>query len=223
MGHVNRRSWQAITAAVLAAAAAAGCPRGGALDRGDALLADGRPGEALQAFLEAAAAAPSDTQVLIRIATAQVRLRRFDDAEATMRRAVALEPESPKVLQNLALVYLWRRDLDRALDTFERVRALEETYPETSYYIGLIHEARGDEEAAVRYYVMDVNNGPSPAWERLSHYREKQRALGVAPSGPSSSSLLIFSLACLAVAGAAWALKALFAVGVARPSTEPES
>jgi len=187
------------------------------------LLADGYPAEALQAFLEAAASAPNDTQVLLRIATAQVRLRRFDDAEATMRRAVALEPKSPKVLQNLALVYLWRNDLERALETFQKVRALEETYPQTNYYIGLIHEARGEEEAAVRYYVMDVNNGPSPAWERLSRYKDNRRALGLAPSGPSSRSLLIFSLACLAVAGAAWALKLLFAVGVARTSTELES
>lgn len=223
MRHVTRRTWHSIAAALAVGAALAGCRHSDERDRGDALLADGRPAEALEEFQKAAAAAPKDTQVMIRIATAQVRLRRFDDAEATMLRAAAAEPRNPKVLQNLALVYLWRKDLDKALDAFEKVRALEDTYPETHYYIGLIHEARGDEQAAIRHYVMDVNNGPSPAWERLSHYREKQRALGLAPQGPSSRSLLLFSLACLAVAGGAWALKALFAVGAARPSTEPES
>jgi len=201
---------RALAPVVLAGAMATGCGSTGHLDRGDELLAAGRHAEALAFWQQALTGKPDDTRLLIRIATAQVRMKRLDDAEATMLRAVALEPQSPRVRQNLALVYLWRKDLDKALATFHEVLKLQDTYPETNYYIGLIHEMRGDEEAAVRYYVRDVNNGPSRAWERLDRYKEKQRALGLAKSGPSRRGILIFCAACLAVAVVAYGLRVMF-------------
>ena len=92
--------------AALALAGAAGCSATG--DRGDALLAEGRNAEALAYWQQALARDPKGARLLTKIATAQVRMRRLDDAEATMLKAVALEPDSPRVRQNLALVYLWR-------------------------------------------------------------------------------------------------------------------
>ncbi len=193
-----------------ALAGAAGCQATNELDRGDALLAQGRSAEALALWQQSLAGSPKDTRLLIRIATAQVRLRRLDDAEATMLQAAAIEPRSPKVRQNLALVYLWRKDLDKALETFHEVLALQDTYPETNYFIGLIHEMRGDDKAAVSCYVKDVNNGPSRAWDGLDRYKEKQRAMGLAPRGPSRSAILIFCAACLAVAVVAYGVRVLF-------------
>lgn len=208
---MGRCSSQPILPVLLAIAALAsmmtGCQGTSELDRGDALLADGRSSEALALWEQALASSPRDTRLLIRIATAQVRMRRFEDAEATMLKAVAIEPDSPKVRQNLALVYLWRKDLDKALAAFEEVLKLQDTYPETHYFIGLIHEERGDEEAAVKHWVLDVNNGPSRAWERLDRYKERQRAAGFGPRSPSSRALWIFSAACLGVAAAAYALR----------------
>jgi hypothetical protein len=90
------------------------------------------------------------------------------------------------------------------------VLKLQDTYPETNYYIGLIHEMRGDEETAVRCYIKDVNNGPSLAWERLDRYKEKQRALGLAPRGPKRGSVILFGAVCLGVAVAAFALRVMF-------------
>ncbi|MBM4034850.1 MAG: tetratricopeptide repeat protein [Planctomycetes bacterium] len=196
--------------ASLVAAALVSCQATSGLDRGDALLAEGKHAEALALWQEALAAQPRDTALLIRVATAQVRLGRLDDAKATMRQAVAIEPDSPKVRQNLALVYLWRKEHDKALAAFEEVLKLQDSYPETNYYIGLIHEMRGDEEAAVRCYVKDVNNGPSLAWERLDRYKEKQRALGLAPRGPSRGGVWVFCGVCLAVAAAAFGLRLMF-------------
>ncbi len=180
MGRVSARQLLALLLPL--GALAAGCQATGELDRGDALLAEGRSGEALGLWQQALADRPRDTRLLTRIATAQVRLRRFDEAEATMLKAVAIEPESPKVRQNLALVYLWRKDLDKALKTFQEVLALQDTYPETNYYIGAIHEMRGEEGKAVDCYIRDVNNGPSLAWERLDRYKERERAAGRAPA-----------------------------------------
>jgi len=192
---------------LLVAAVVAGCEPAPQLERGDVLFDNTEYVAAITAWQESLAERPRDTKLLIRIATAQVRLRKFDEAEATMRRAVEIEPESAKVRHNLALVYLRRKDLDKALATFHEARDIQDTYPETNYYIGLIHEMRGDEETAVKYYVQDVNNGPSRAWERLDRYKEKQRALGLTREPPDRRSVLLFSGAFLALAAAAYGLR----------------
>ena len=209
MAQVTGRRLLALLVPLAALAGAVGCQATGAADSGEALLAEGRSAEALAACEQALAERPRDTRLLTRLATAQVRLHRFDDAEATMLKAVAIEPDDPRVRQNLALVYLWRKDLDKALKTFHEVRALQDTYPETNYYIGVIHEMRGDEAKAVDYYVRDVNNGPSLAWERLDRYKEREREAGRVPAGPSSRGLWIFSLGCLAVAALAYGLRVM--------------
>ncbi|HUT35067.1 MAG TPA: tetratricopeptide repeat protein [Planctomycetota bacterium] len=223
MGQVSCRLLVALVLPVLALAGAAGCQATTELDRGDELLAEGRNAEAVAVWRQALAQTPRDTGLLTRIATAQVRMRRFDAAEATMLQAVAIEPESPKVRQNLALVYLRRKDLDRALKTFHEVRGLEDTYPETNYYIGLIHEMRGDEATAVDYYIQDVNNGPSKAWERLDRHKDRQRAAGLVRPAPSSRNVLVFSLACLALAAAAFALRQLLVGRREAPPFDTES
>jgi len=223
MGQLAVRRFIMLLLPLAALSGAAGCSATGEQDRGDALLAEGRNAEALAVWQQALAERPRDTRLLIRVATAQVRLRRFDDAEATMLKAVAVEPDSPKVRQNLALVYLWRKDLDKALKTFHEVLALQDTYPETNYYIGAIHEMRGEERQAVDSYIRDVNNGPSLAWERLDRYKERERAAGRASAGPSSRSLWIFSLGCLAVAVAACALRRLLTGGRDAASFDSES
>ena len=189
-----------------------GCGGTSEVERGDRLLAEGRHAEAMAAWREALTQRPKDTGLLIRVATAQVRLQQYAEAEATMLQAAAIEPDSPKVRQNLALVYLHQKDFDKALATFHEVRKLQDTYPETHYYIGLIHEMRGDEQTAVKHYVQDVNNGPSRAWQRLERYKEKQRALGLAPRGPRRGSVLVFCLACFAVAAAAYALRVMLGI-----------
>jgi len=192
---------------VLLAAALCGCGASERLDAGDILFDKGEYAKAIEAWEASLREEPENTGLLIRIATAQVRLKRFEEAEATMLRAVAIAPKSPKVRQNLALVYLRKKDLDKALATFHQVRDLQKTYPQVNYFIGLIHEMRGDEETAVRYYVEEVNNGPSPAWDRLQAYKAKQRAAGLVSTGPSNEGVLIFCGACLAVAGAAYSLR----------------
>ena len=215
------------TARVLLAAGAlcvlTACQSTKELDRGDLLVSEGRAAEAMGVWRQALAAAPTDTRLLIRIATAQARMGRLEDAEATMLKAVAIEPKSARVRQNLALVYLRQKDFEKALATFNEVLELESTYPETHYYIGLIHEMRGDEATAVTHYVLDVNNGPSRAWERLERYKERQRERGLGPREPRQRDVLIFSLACLAVAAVAYGLRVMFDIRRGDPPSDPGS
>jgi Flp pilus assembly protein TadD len=215
----TRPTWLLLASALLPFLAS--CQSRPEVERGDALFAEGRNAEALAIWQQALAKHPTSTRLLTQIATAQVRLKRFEDAEATMKRAVALEPDNAKVRQNLALVYLWKKDLDKALAAFHDVLRIQDTYPETNYYIGLIHEMRGDEATAVKYYVLDVNNGPSRAWERLELYKERQRKLGIAAPKASSRGFLMVSLAFLAVAAAAYGLRLAIDARQQRPPTRP--
>ena len=214
-----RPTWLLLASASLVVLSA--CQRSPEAERGDALLAEGKNAEALAAWQEALAKQPTNTRLLTQVATAQVRLGQLNEAEATMQRAVALEPDNAKVRQNLALVYLWKKDLDKALATFHEVLRIQDTYPETNYYVGLIHEMRGDEATAVKYYVLDVNNGPSRAWERLEQYKDRQRQLGIAPRKASSRDFLMVSLAFLAVAAAAYGLRLVIEARQQRPLTRP--
>jgi Flp pilus assembly protein TadD len=185
---------------------AGGCEREH-LDRGDLLLDRGKPGEAIAAWQSALDERPEDTDLLIRIATAQSRLQHLDEAEKTMLRAVELAPRSPKVRQNLGLVYFKQKRFDDALDAFERVVALQESYPEACYYIGLIHEMRGDERAAERYYVRAVNVGPSRAWDNLALMKQRQREAGALPPRPERGGVLAVSAVLLALAALCYGLR----------------
>ena len=191
---------------LVAALGLGGCGRE-KLDAGDRLLAQGKPAEAIDAWRKDRLARPRDTRLLIRIATAQTRMGELKEAEATLLHAIEIEPDSPKVRHNLGLVYMKQRDLDKALTTFHEVLELEETYPQTNYYIGLIHEMRGDGETADAYYIRDVNNGPSPAWDRIVLRKQEMRERGEAPPQPETRHVVVFSLALLGLAACAYGLR----------------
>lgn len=177
------------------------------LDLGDRLLGEGKPAEAIRAWREALAEHPQSTKLLIRIATAQCRMDRVDEAEATLRRAVEIQPRSPKVWQNLGLVHFKQSRFDDALAAFHQVVEIQQSYPETCYYIGLIHQMRGDEKRAQHYYVRAVNYGPSRAWDNLVLMKRKQQEQGLVPKPPRSRHLVGFSLALLVLAACAYGLR----------------
>jgi len=198
----------ATLAAALLSALTPAARASGEIDRGDRLLDEGRTAEALEVWEQVRARRPQDTTLLIRIATAQARLGRLADAEATLLQATSIDPRSPKVRYNLAIVYLKQRNFEKALATFQEVLALEETYPAASYFIGLIHEMQGDEKTAEAYYVREVNNGSClDAWDRLWRLSEKRRAEGRGPQRPAPWKVMGFSLAVLAFAGLLYGLR----------------
>ena len=191
---------------VVGALLACGCGRT-ELDGGDVLLSQGKPAEALEFWQKALATRPGDTTLLLRIATAESRLKRNDAAAATLGHAIELEPGSAKLRHNLGLVRLKQKRFDDALAAFRQALELEEGYPETNYYMGLIHEMRGHERAAERFYVKDVNNGPSAAWDRLTLLTREKRAAGVLPRSPRPGQIVAFSLALLALAACLYGLR----------------
>lgn len=196
----------AVVALVVAMVAGA-CSHSQQLDEGDLLLEQGKPAEAIEVWQAALAEHPASTKLLIRIATAQSRLQRLDDAEATMRRAARIEPRSPRVWQNLGLVLFKQKRIEDALEAFQTCLDIQATYPETCYYVGLIHEMRGDEEAAERYYVRAVNQGPSRAWDNLILMKRRQREAGILPTPPRGGRIVTFSVVLLVLAACAYGLR----------------
>ena len=198
----QRAIWGRLAMAVLAAACLTGCGQS-EMDRADALMAGGKYAEAIAIWQGMRAEDPGRRVLATRIATAQARMGRLDLAAATLRQAIDCLPADPELHQNLGLVHLKQKDLDAALGQFERVLSLEASYPNTHYYIGLIHEMRGDETTARRLYVDEVNKGAClGAWDRLYELNQKTPR-----PRPSSRGIVTVSLALLAVAAAAYALR----------------
>ncbi|MFW6107450.1 MAG: tetratricopeptide repeat protein [bacterium] len=208
MPQPTRRSLTALCLALALLGGLGGCGSDEERDRGDLLLDEQRPAEAAEAYRQALGERPDDTKLLIRLATAQSRLRRLDDAAATMERAARLQPEDPEVLFNLGLVHLKQERYEEAMESFHRVLEVQPTYPEANFFAGLVHEVQGDEETAVSYYVKEVNHGASTrAWYRLQAYREKQRRLGLVPPGPEPWAVYLFSAVLLGLAALAYGLR----------------
>ncbi|MFC1806409.1 tetratricopeptide repeat protein [Planctomycetota bacterium] len=191
-----------LAAMALAAVCVAGCGQG-EMDNADALMAQGKHADAIQVWQGMLAAKPDDSTIITRIATAQARMGRLDDAEATLVQAIPRAPTDADLRQNLALVYLKQKRFDDALAAFQGVLDLQPSYPNTHYYIGLIHEMRGDETTAKRLYIDEVNKGASlGAWNRIWKLNKKNPR-----PRPKSHAILTFSGVLLAVAAAAYGLR----------------
>lgn len=191
-----------LAAAAVAVACVAGCG-GSEMDRADLLMADGKYAEAIELWKASLEQKPGDRTTITRIATAQARMGRLDEAEATLRQALEQAPDDVALRENLGLVHLKAKDFDAALGQFHEVLRLRESHPNTHYYIGLIHEMRGDETTARRYYVQEVNKGASVgAWDRLLELNAKRSR----PT-PNRRAIWVFSAVLLAAAVAAYGLR----------------
>lgn len=197
----QRAGWR-LGAMALAIVCVAGCGQS-EMDRADALMAEGKHADAIEVWQGILAKAPDHPTATTRIATAQARMGRLEDAEATLVQAVSRAPRNAALRQNLALVYLKQKRLDDALAMFGEVLDLEESYPNTQYFIGLIHEMRGDETTARRCYVDEVNKGAClGAWDRIWALNQKTPR-----PRPDTRAVMTFSVVLLAVALGAYGLR----------------
>ena len=118
----------------------------GAMARGHALMAGGRPEPALRAFRQAALLG-AGTDALASMGTANLALGRLGQAERILRRAVQAEPGSAPAWNNLGALLLETDRPDEAAGAFRRALALRET-PELRENLALA-EARAAEARAV--------------------------------------------------------------------------
>ena len=134
-------------------------------DAAQALLSQGRPGEALATIERGLQQVPDDLRLQFQRGIVLARLGRTDDAIATFVELTQRFPELPEPYNNLATLYAQQGDLDRA------EQALQEALRAMPAY-SLAHENLGDLQLrlAERSYrrAVQADGGNDSARERLA-------------------------------------------------------
>lgn len=129
-----------------------------ALSESARLLQQNRPSEAI-ALLEALAQqAPDNPDVAINLGGAYILLRKWNKAEAILRRATAENPHNVMMWTNLAAAHLGNletagpKQQERAIAAYERALELDPQAPNIHYHLGLIYKERRDWSNAIAYF-----------------------------------------------------------------------
>lgn len=116
--------------------------------RAESLAAEDRCEEALPTLARARAAAPGDARAAHLAGQCQLRLRRFEDAIASLEQAKRLDPELPDLDLHLAIARFHTRDLDGAEAALAEARRRTPDRAEAELYHGLLLLERGDDAGA---------------------------------------------------------------------------
>ena len=97
--------------------------------------------------------------------------RRFDEADAALRRASALDPLSPIIATACALVPMDRGDVDAAIRICRTVIESEPAFIPVHFYLGLALERRGRTAEAIAEYqtAVDMAAADAEATPALAH------------------------------------------------------
>jgi Flp pilus assembly protein TadD len=92
---------------------------------GNRLMASGQYDLALEAFTRAAGEQGLTGEVLMALGSANLALRRLNQAEPLLRRAIAAEPDWPEAWNNLGVVLIELGETSEAAEVFRRAFALD--------------------------------------------------------------------------------------------------
>jgi tetratricopeptide (TPR) repeat protein len=138
-------------------------------ERGLALFAAGRVGEALDAVRSACEAEPRNAAYLSNLCEIARQAGRLDLASAAGERAVALQPDSPVALNNLGVVRFEQARFGEAEALYRRAIRIAPDYVEALSNLGNVLRAGGDREAALHAYQRALALRPAyaDAWNNL--------------------------------------------------------
>jgi len=170
--------------------------------------------DARDAFENALALAPNDTEILDRYGTFLGAMEEFAQAILLIQRAIALDPVNPELHDALGDVLFYSDDPDATAAAYRRAIELGDPTTGSRLRLGLAELMRGDKAEALAYlrvgdYMMGATRNPlfSPAlsygYARLGKQADADRArdlyLQRVASGetgaPSANSLALLSLA----------------------------
>jgi arylsulfatase A-like enzyme len=122
---------------------------------------------------------PDDLLALAQVARLDRALRRFDEAEATLRRQIALLPTA-EAWVSLAEVHLEKRDLDAFLEDVHQARALEPRYGGIQIALGDRLALEGQFEDAIHAFegaiALDPSRFGADARRKIALARERLAA-----------------------------------------------
>ncbi|HYE50747.1 MAG TPA: tetratricopeptide repeat protein, partial [Azospirillaceae bacterium] len=144
-----------------------------------ALLAAGRPGDALERYRAARALRPGSAGILTGLGNALLALGRAGEAEAAQREAAALDPASAEVQANLGEALRAGGRLAEAEEAHRRAAALKPDWPGAWVNLGTVLAARERLEEAEAAYgrALSLDPGHPAALTNLGNLRRLQGRL----------------------------------------------
>lgn len=118
--------------------------------RGVALLDTGRPDEAAEAFRLAVAYDPKNPESYLRLAEAEFKRGRIDEAVAAYRQLMTIYPFTyvPLLYWQLATIEINAGRLAEARDDLLRAAAIDPTEWRPHYFLGIVYSRQGDVSSA---------------------------------------------------------------------------
>ncbi|MDQ3249623.1 MAG: tetratricopeptide repeat protein [Chloroflexota bacterium] len=129
------------------------------------LLAQNRPGEALETLRPLYLQAPTHPDVAINLGGAYILQRKWDRAVAVLSKAAAAHPDNAMLWTNLGAAHLGRLELagpqqqEQAIDAYVRALQADPAAPNVHYHLGLIYKERAELGRARDFFqaALDVN------------------------------------------------------------------
>jgi Flp pilus assembly protein TadD/dienelactone hydrolase len=148
---------------------------------------------------------PDDAIALVRLGTAQVELKKTDEAAASLKKATALDPGNGDAWVMLGRIETDRKDYVAARDALTKAIGLMPDNPEAHFQLGKAQLAQQEVPAAIASLerAVQLNPGNGWAWNSLAYAylaaREPvkaagsfERVLAFAPKNPG----LLYNTAC---------------------------
>lgn len=154
---------------------------------------------------------PGDADALVRLGTAQVELRKADDAAANLKKAIAIDPDIGDAWVMLGRIEADRKNYAAANDALTKAISLMPDNPEAHFQLGKARLAQQDVLGAITSLERAVELAPGNgwAWNSLAHayLAAKQPAKAAAgfehvlPYAPSNPTLLYNAACAYSLAG----------------------
>lgn len=135
---------------------------------GNALIAQGRTDEAIDALTKAAAAAPAEADIVFNLGNAYREAGRYDEASAQYRKTVELRPGHLGAYNNLAVVLRAKGDPESALTVLIEALAHAPKSAELRFNVGNAMQAVGRRDAAESSYRRALELNPKHAEARVN-------------------------------------------------------
>lgn len=147
-------------------------------ERGEALLADGKVQQSINAFENAIRLAPGQAVFHADLGAAYVQAEQFRNARRNLNKALQLYPElfQSRFYSGYHFVNIQRWDL--ALGEFDKCNKLIPEQPGVRYYQGLCYEKQGNRDKAIAYYRQVLTIDPESSYGKQA--RQHLQGMGQA-------------------------------------------
>jgi tetratricopeptide (TPR) repeat protein len=135
------------------------------LRQANKLFQEGKYGEALAAYKEAAAQAPEDAIIQYNLGVTMMVTGQLNEAIVAFKRTVEIQPENSQALKNLGQIYGKMKLFDESVKFYSQAAEISSTDPEVFYNLGVAFMNLGDQDAAQDAFrkciAYDENNADS--------------------------------------------------------------